>query len=122
MAVRGYSPELGDKNLLVKFNSKGEQLHSIDLGLRGAMRVSVSSKDGSAWIARSNKSIEHFSTDGKSLALHEIPAITVQVDPSGEDVWVATPTDVRRVTPKGAVLQKVAHKSKTLQAWMAVLD
>lgn len=68
------------------------------------------------------KSVERFSAEGKSEAEFPMEALAVQVDPSGNDVWVVTPDDVRRLTPKGEVLGRFKHASKTSQAWIAALE
>ena len=92
------------------------------MGDKTPFRVSVDSRNGSVWVANMRKSVERFSAEGKSEAEFPVEAIAVQVDPSGNDVWVVTSEDVRRLTPKGEVLGRFQHASKTTQAWIAALE
>lgn len=122
VAVREHSQVVGSINQLLKFDADGEPLATIGLGEKMPFRVSVNPRNGSAWVAHLSKSVERFSAEGKSEAEFPMEALAVQVDPVGNDVWVATPDDVRRLTPKGEVIGRFKHASKTSQAWIAALE
>ena len=122
VAVRENQKGDGSSNQLLKFDAAGKPLATIGLGEKVPFRVSVDSRNGSVWVANLSKSVERFSAEGKSEAEFPVEALAVQVDPSGNDVWVVTPDDVRRLTPKGEVLGRFKHASKTSQAWIAALE
>ena len=122
VAVREYEKGDGSRNELLKFDAEGKPLATIGMGEKVPFRVSVDSRNGSIWVANMGKSIERFSAEGKSEAEFPVEALAVQVDPSGNDVWVVTPDDIRRLTPKGEVLGRFKHASKTSQAWIAALE
>jgi DNA-binding beta-propeller fold protein YncE len=112
----------GKGNPLVKFDPKGKELAAITLGERSPFRVSVDAKDGSVWVAHLGKSIERFSSEGKSEAVYEADALGVQVDPSGKEVWVVTPEEIQKWTSKGEIVKRIKHASKSSQAWIAALE
>jgi hypothetical protein len=60
--------------------------------------------------------------DGKSEAEHVVEALAVQVDPARGDVWVVTPTEVQKMTPKGDVTRRAKHADTTRNAWIASLE
>lgn len=122
VAVREYEKGDGSRNELLKFDAAGKPLATIGLGEKVPFRVSVNPKNGSVWVAHMGKSVERFSAEGKSEAEFPMEALAVQVDPSGNDVWVVTPDDIRRLTPKGEVFVRFKHASKTSQAWIAALE
>ncbi len=122
VAVREYQKGDGSSNQLLKFDPAGKPLATIGMGDKTPFRVSVNSRNGSVWVVNMRKSVERFSAEGKSEAEFPVEALAVQVDPSGNDVWVVTPEDVRRLTPKGEVLGRFKHASKTSQAWIAALE
>lgn len=119
VAVREHKQVAGSSNRLLKFDPDGKELVAIQLGQKCPFRVSVDPKDGSVWVAHLRKSVERFSTDGTPQAEHVVEALAVQVDPAGGDVWVVTPTEVQKMTPKGEVTVRVKHAGKTSQAWIA---
>jgi DNA-binding beta-propeller fold protein YncE len=122
VAVREHPQIAGSSNRLLKFSADGKELAAIELGKKGPFRVSVDAKDQCVWVANFKKSIERFSTEGKSEAEFDVEALAVQVDPAGGDVWVATPTETLKMTAKGDVTKRVRHAGKTSQAWIASLD
>ena len=122
VAVREHPQVAGSKNRLLKFGPKGEELAAVDLGKKVPFRVSVDPKDGSVWVAHLRQSVERFSGEGKSLADHPLTALAVQADPAGGDAWVATDTEVVRLTRRGEVTSRLSHAGKTSQAWIAALD
>jgi hypothetical protein len=122
VAVRAHPDVAGSSNRLLKFDANGKELVAIDLRQKCPFRVSVDAKDGSVWVAHFGKSVEQFSAEGKSQAEHAMAALAVQVDPAGGNVWVVTPTEVQKMTPKGVVTKRVSHASRTSQAWIASLE
>lgn len=122
VAVREYQKGDGSRNQLLKFDAAGKELVTINFGPKTPFRVSVDSKDGSVWLAHYRKSVERLSSDGKSQAEYPVEALAVQVDPAGSDVWVVTPEDVQRLSPKGDVLKRALHAGKTSRAWIAALE
>lgn len=112
----------GSSNRLLKFDANGKELVAIELGQKMPFRVSVDPKDGSVWVAHFRKSIERFSSDGKSEAEYPSAALAVQVDAAGGDAWVATDTELHRITRKGGVTVRVSHAGITSQAWIASLE
>ena len=123
VSVREYTQGDGSSNRLLRFDAKGKEIAAIDLGQKTPFRVSVSPKDGSVWVAHLGKSVERFSGEGKSLVEHPVTALAVQIDPAAEgDIWVVTPTEVQKITPKGEVTRRLGHAGKTSQAWIAALE
>jgi RNA polymerase sigma factor (sigma-70 family) len=122
VAVREHPDVAGSSNRLLEFDADGKELLAIDLGQKRPFRVSVDPKNGSVWVAHFMKSVERFSADGKSQAEHAVEALAVQVDPAGGDAWVVTPTEVRRITSKGYIINRINHASNTSQAWIASLE
>lgn len=122
VAVREHPDVAGSSNRLLKFDPDGKESAAIDPGQKSPFRVSVDPKDGSLWVAHLRKSVERFSSDGKSEAEHPVEALAVQVDPTGGNAWVVTPTEVQKMTPKGEVTKRVSHAGKTSQAWIASLE
>jgi hypothetical protein len=122
VAVREHSQVTGSSNQLLKFDANGNVVAAIDLGQKAPFRVSADSKDGSVWVAHLRKSIERFSADGKSDAEYPVTALAVQVDPADHHVWVVTPTDVQKISPRGVVSTRLAHAVETSQAWIASLE
>jgi len=122
LAVREHPDVAGSSNRLLKFDADGKEVVAIDLGQKIPFRVSVDPKDGSVWAAHLRKSVERFSADGKSQGEHVVEALAVQVDPTGGDAWVVTPTGVQKMTPEGQVTKRVRHTGRTSQAWIASLD
>jgi hypothetical protein len=110
------------RNQLLKFSPEGKQLVTVELGEKTPYRVSVDPKDGSVWVAHLNQSIERFSAEGKTQVEHAIKALAAQVDPAGGTLWVVTPTDVQKMTPKCEVIARIKHASATPRAWIAVLE
>jgi len=121
VAVRKHPHVHGSSNRLLKFDPDGNELVAIDLGQKTPFRVSVDPGNGSVWVAHFKKSVERFSADGKSEAEHLVEALAVQVDPTGDNVWVVTPTEVQKMTPEGEVTKRLSHAGKTSQAWIASL-
>ena len=122
VTVREHRGVAGSSNRLLKFGADGTQLAAIDLGQRQPFRVSVDPKDGSVWVAHIMKSVQRFSAEGKSEAERPVAALAVQVDPAGGHVWVVTPTEVQKMTPKGDVTTRLRHAGRTSQAWIASLE
>jgi DNA-binding beta-propeller fold protein YncE len=122
VAVREHTQVAGSSNRLLKLDADGKELVAIDLGQKNPFRVSVDPKNGSVWVAHFRKSVERFSAEGKSEAEHPVEALAVQVDPTGGNAWVVTPTEVLKMTPKGEVTKRVKHAGKTSQAWIASLE
>ena len=122
VTVREHSQVTESRNRLLKFDENGKQLVAIELGQKVPFRVSVDPKDGGVWVAHLRRSVERFSSEGKSEAEHTVAALAVQVDAAGRDVWVVTPTEVQRITSKGEVTTRVNHAGKTSQAWTASLE
>lgn len=122
VAVRRHSNVPGSRYRLLKFGPDGKQLVAIDLGEKTPFRVSVDPKYGSVWVAHFKKSIERFSSDGKSEAEYPVEALAVQTDPTGGNVWVVTPTELQYITSKGEVTKRVSHAGITSQAWIAALE
>jgi len=122
VAVRENSRVAGSSNKLLKYDAAGKESASINFGPKAPFRVSVDPKDGGVWVAHFRKSVERFSAEGKSQAEFPVEALAVQVDPAGSDVWVVTPEEVQRLSPKGDVLKRSRHAGKTSQAWIAALE
>jgi hypothetical protein len=122
VALRRLGNLPGASSLLLKFDSNGEQLASIDMGEKVPFKASVDRTDGSVWVANLQKSVQHFSADGKPLAEYAAHALTVQADPLGGDVWLITPDEIRRMTATGSVTQRIKHPSRTSAAWAAPLE
>jgi hypothetical protein len=122
VTVRQHPQVAGSSNRLLKFDPSGKELAAIELGRKGPFRVSVDPKNESVWVAHFRKSVERFAADGKSEVEHPVEALAVQVDPAGGDVWVVTPTEVQKITPRGRVMRRAMHAGKTSQAWIASLE
>jgi sugar lactone lactonase YvrE len=121
VTVRKHPQAVASRNRLLKFGENGRQLLAIELGQKIPFRVSVDPKNGGVWVAHFGKSVERFSSEGKSEAEFAVAALAVQVDAEGY-VWVVTPTEVQRLAPNGDVTLRVNHAGKTSQAWMASLE
>jgi DNA-binding beta-propeller fold protein YncE len=119
VAVREYTRGDGSGNRLLKFDARGKDLLTIELDQETPFRVSVDSRNGSVWVAHLGKSIERFSSEGKSEAEYPITALAIEVDAAGGDVWVVTPTDVQKVTSSGEVASRLDLVGRTSQAWIA---
>ncbi len=122
VAVRKHSEVAGSSNRLVKVDTNGKELTAVDLGLKVPFRVSVDPINGSVWMAHFRKSVERFSADGKSQGEFAVEALAVQVDQAGGDVWVVTPTEVQKMTPKGEITTRAKHAGTTSQAWITVVE
>ena len=122
VAVREHEQVAGSSNRLLKFDADGKELVAIELGKKMPFRVSVDPKDGGVWVAHLRKSVERFSSAGKSEAEYPVDALAVQVDATGGDAWVVTSTELQRMTSKGNVTRRVNHAGKTSQAWIASLE
>jgi hypothetical protein len=121
VAVRNDPQINGSTNELLKFDADGKELARVDLGKNDPFRVSLDPKDGGVWVAHLRKAVERFSAEGKSEVSHAVEALAVQVDPAGGDVWVVTPTEVQRMSPKGEVSVRAPLAGKTTQAWIAAV-
>ncbi len=122
VTVRKHRDVAGSSNRLLKFDAKGKELVAVELGEKVPFRVSVDPKGGSVWVANLRRSVERFSSDGKSQAEFPVAALAVQADPASGHVWVATETAVQRMTPQGEVTARLDHAGKTSQAWIAALE
>jgi DNA-binding beta-propeller fold protein YncE len=122
VTVRNHPEVAGSSNELLKFDANGKELAVIELGQKVPYRVSVDAKDGSVWVANCGKSVERFSSEGKSEAEYPIAAFAVQVDPGGDGVWIVTASEVERISAKGAPLRRMSLAAKSSQAWIASLE
>ncbi len=122
VAVREHQDVAGSSNRLIKFDANGKELVAIELGQKMPYRVSVDPKDGGVWVAHLRKSVERFSREGKSEAEYPVDALAVQVDATGDDAWVVTPTELQRMSLKGEVTRRVNHAGKSSVAWIASLE
>lgn len=122
VAVRAHGQVRGSSNRLIKFDADGNEQASVELGPKNPFKVSVDRQDGSVWVAHVNKSVQRFSVDGVSQAEYPVTAMTVQVDPMGQGVWVVTPTEVQKLTRDGEVVHQLKHAGTSLQAWILALE
>jgi hypothetical protein len=121
VAVRKHPQVPRSTNRLLKFGGDGGELVAIELGERIPFRLSVDGKDGSVWVAFLRNSVERFSAVGKSEAKYAVDALAVEVDHSGGNAWVVTPTEILKMAPNGEVLKRASHAGRTSQAWIAPL-
>lgn len=122
VAVREYPGNKKTANCLLKFDPEGKEVAAVELDRKSPFRVSVDPHSGAVWVAKLNDSVERFSPEGKSELQVKVEAISLQADPSGDGVWVTTPTEVQKRNVKGEVVEKVKHARQTWQAWMAALE
>lgn len=118
VAVREHPQVAGSKNQLLGFDNDGALKHTVEMGGLSPFHVSVSPKTGAVWVTLFGKSVRRYSSAGKVEAEHKVEALTAAADLTSEDVWVATPTEVQRMGPKGKVLKRARHRGKTSQAWI----
>jgi hypothetical protein len=103
---------------LFGYDSDGALVRSAELS-GVPCRVAIDPRDSSVWVALRGRGVLHFSSDLKMKEEHDIPALSLDVDPRTGALWVATPDDVRKIDRKGKELSRTPHKAKTTQAWIA---
>jgi hypothetical protein len=122
VAVREHPQIAKSKNQLMKFDSEGENLVTIELENQSPSRVSVDPKSGAVWASLSEETTKRFSAKGILEETLKVEAMAIQVDSAGSDVWIVTSEEIQKRTPKGEITKTLKHAGKTLQGWIAVLE
>lgn len=120
VGVRKHPQVAGSANELLRFDGDGEAKTTVAFADATPWRVAVEPKSGHCWVVIVGRGVREYTAAGKLVAEHDADAaLGVEIDPTGDGVWVLTKADTRLLSFAGKELRKVAHKKPTDQAWIA---
>jgi hypothetical protein len=120
VTVRRHPQVQGSRNALLGFANDGTLKKTVALGNETPFHVSVDPKRGSVWVTLFRRSVQRYGADRKLEAAYAFDALTAEADPTRGGAWVVTSQETLLLDRKGEIRQRVRHKRRTSQAWIAV--
>jgi uncharacterized protein (TIGR03067 family) len=114
-------PDVPDSaNLLLRLDSKGNELQRIDLAPNNPFCVACDPETGTAWVVDLRKAILRVPIGTHQPERLDIPAMAIAIGPETGQIWATTETEVLHLAKQGKSLARYPFEKRSGQSWISV--
>ncbi len=101
------------------YDLNAKQQDHVPLGGIRCLRLAISPKDGSVWVALAYHEVRRYSKAGLLKACFKLEITSLDIDHATDGIWAVTPDEILRLTRDGKITLRVKHKGMSVQSWIA---
>jgi DNA-binding beta-propeller fold protein YncE len=114
-------PDVPDSaNLLLRLDSKGNELQRIDLAPNSPFCAACDPETGTAWVVDLRKAILRVPIGTHQSERLEIPATAIAIGPETGQIWATTENEILHLDKQGKPLARYPFGKRSGQSWISV--